>query len=63
MIPPQTNKTCCHCQAELPELVDTGDTLSQISGLCTNCEEWKAEWYADLQQRTGSTPATKQNTP
>lgn len=58
MIPPQTNKTCCQCQAVLPELIDSSESLSQISGLCANCAEWKAAWYADLQQRTGSDSAT-----
>ena len=56
-------KTCYHCDAVLPEKEDPLDALSGAHGQCANCKTFKADWYADLQQRTGSTPATEQNTP
>ena len=57
------NKTCYHCDRVLADKIDPLDPLGGVHGICDGCREWKAAWYADLQQRTGSAAANEETTP
>jgi hypothetical protein len=50
--------TCYNCDRVLPAKVDLLDSLGGTHGICEGCAKWKANYYAELQQRTGSAPAT-----